>query len=74
MASLVLKPSCFGLGSRISRQALAFAKEDERIAYVTFLLPPSRQKLAALKRLGAEFVEDVNYEGARFLKFRLDTQ
>jgi len=71
---LVLKPSAFGLGQRVTRKAITFARADNRIAYVTFLLPPSRRKLAALARLGAGFVEEIDYEGARFLKYRLDTE
>ncbi|NIZ59931.1 GNAT family N-acetyltransferase [Sedimentitalea sp. CY04] len=71
---LVLKPDCFGLGIRISKKALEFAAADARIPYVTFLLPPSRKKLGALSRLGAEHVGDVTYDGAKFLKYRLDTE
>lgn len=70
---LVLKPEYFGLGARISRKALAFARGDERIPYVTFLLPPSRRNLRGLERLGAEFVERTEHDGAAFLKYRLDT-
>lgn len=70
---LVLKPDCFGLGIRISKKALKFATADARIPYVTFLLPPSRKKLGALSRLGAERVGDITYDGAKFLKYRLDT-
>lgn len=70
---LVLKPSCFGIGRRITRLALAFAIADERIPYVTFLLPPSRKRLGALWRLGAAFVCEVDYDGARFLKYCLVT-
>lgn len=70
---LVLKPDAFGLGVRISRKALAFAVADERIPFVTFLLPPSRTRLGALARLGAEFVGEVEHEGAVFLKYRLET-
>lgn len=70
---LVLKPECFGLGARISRKALQFARADERIPYVTFLLPPSRRNLRGLERLGAEFVEMTEHDGATFLKYRLDT-
>jgi RimJ/RimL family protein N-acetyltransferase len=71
---LVLKPEVFGLGLQITKKALAFAKEDERIPYVTFLLPPSRKNLGALKRFGAEFAGEIEYDGARFRKYRLDTQ
>lgn len=70
---LVLKPDCFGLGTRISRKAIDFAIADERIPFVTFLLPPSRKNLGALRRLGAELVGEVDYDGAAFLKYRLET-
>lgn len=70
---LVLKPDFFGLGARISRKAIDFAIADERIPFVTILLPPSRQKFGALARLGAKFVETVEYKGVQFLKYRLDT-
>ncbi|MEQ9813522.1 MAG: hypothetical protein RLO50_12155 [Azospirillaceae bacterium] len=69
---LVLKPDRFGLGMRITRQAFAFAREEARIPYVTFLLPPSRRHLGGLDRLGARPVGEVDYDGSRFLKFRLD--
>jgi hypothetical protein len=71
---LVLKPDCFGLGLRITRKAIDFAKVDERIPFVTFLLPPSRTHLGGLTRLGARFVGEVEHDGAQFLKYRLDTQ
>ncbi|MGI9410554.1 MAG: GNAT family N-acetyltransferase [Hyphomicrobiaceae bacterium] len=70
---LVLKPSCFGLGFRIARRALAFAVADERIPYVTLLLPPSRKKIRVVSRLGAEPVGAIHHEGAWFLKYRVDT-
>jgi hypothetical protein len=70
---LVLKPEVFGLGHRIARKALAFAASDPRIPYVTFLLPPSRRNLGALKRLGADYIATIDYAGAAFLKYRLDT-
>lgn len=70
---LVLKPGAFGLGAAITRKALDFARADERIAYVTFLLAPSRKNLGALKRAGAAYVGEIAYEGERFKKFRLET-
>lgn len=71
---LVLKPDCFGLGARISKKAMDFAVTDERIPFVTFLLPPSRRKLGAIGRLGARFVDEVEHDGVKFLKFRKDTE
>lgn len=70
---LVLKPEKFGLGPRIARMALRFASADDRIPFVTFLLPPSRRNLGALRRLGALFVGETQYSGADFLKFRINT-
>ena len=71
---LVLKPDAFGLGTRISRKAIEFAVNDERIPFVTFLLPPSRKNLGALDRLGARRVDEIEYEWATFLKYRLETE
>ncbi len=70
---LVLRPEHFGLGLRITAQALEFARSDPRIGAVTFLLAPSRKHLRALERLGAKAIGEVDYEGTRFLKFELDT-
>lgn len=70
---LVLRPESFGLGARISRKAIEFALADDRIPFVTFLLPPSRKNLGALTRLGATFVDEIEYDGSTFLKYRLET-
>jgi hypothetical protein len=71
---LVLKPEAFGLGMRISKKLIDFAIADERIPFVIFLLPPSRKNLGGLARLGAKFVDEIDYSGAKFLKYRLDTK
>ncbi len=71
---LVLRPDAFGLGRQVSRKAIDFAVADERIPYVTFLLPPSRKNLGALGRLGADHVGEVEYDGEKFVKFRLTTE
>lgn len=70
---LVLRSDRFGLGVKIAKKALDFAHNDARIPYVTFLLPPSRRHLGALRRMGAGQVGETLYEGNRFLKFRLET-
>jgi len=70
---LVLKPSCFGWGLPIVRKAMEFARQDDRIPFVTFLLPLSRTRQGALTRLGARFVAKVEYQGEAFLKYRLNT-
>lgn len=69
--ALVLRPEAFGLGLRVTKQALAWARAVGRLESVTFLLPPSRRHLGALARMGAEAEGEVSYAGARFLKFRL---
>jgi len=70
---LVLRPDRFGRGMEITRKALDFARSDPRIPYVTFLLPPSRTRLGALSRMGAERAGEVEIDGKVFLRFRLDT-
>lgn len=70
---LVLRPDRFGLGPRIAKAALDFAKREAKIPFVTFLVPPSRRNLGALERLGARFLGEVDYAGATFRKYRLDT-
>ncbi len=71
---LVLRPDAFGLGTRITRKAIEFAVADERIPFVTFLLPPSRRNLGALERFGARRVGKTEYDGATFLKYKLETE
>ncbi|WP_371808762.1 hypothetical protein [Ruegeria sp. HKCCD4884] len=71
---LVLRPEAFGLGRRITRKAIEFAIADDRIPFVTFLLPPSRKNLGALRRLCARQIDEVKYDGETFLKFRLETE
>ena len=71
---LVLEPNHFGLGMRVTRKAVAFAKADQRIPYVTFLLALSRRHSRGLERLGAQLVGEIEYGGASFLKYRLETQ
>ncbi|MEE9429332.1 MAG: GNAT family N-acetyltransferase [Paracoccaceae bacterium] len=71
---LVLKPNSFGLGMPITRKAIQFAVADQRIPYITFLLPQSRKNLGGLTRLGATFVNKITYEGTQFLKYRLNTE
>ena len=68
---LVLRPADFGLGGRITRKALDFARADPRIGQVSFLLAPSRRALGALRRLGAEPAGQVTHAGAQFRKYRL---
>ena len=70
---LVLRPDRFGVGLPIARACLEWAARDPRIPFVTFLLPPSRTRLSALRRIGATEIEPVTYDGEVFRKFRLDT-
>ena len=70
---LVLKPEAFGLGTRILKMAIEFAIADDRIPFVTFLLSPSHRNPRALERFGVRFIDETEYEGAKFLKYRLET-
>jgi len=70
---LVLKGDSFGIGMRVAKAALDMARNDDRIPFVTFLLPPTRTRLGVFHRLGASFVGEICYEEQRFLKFKLET-
>lgn len=70
---LVLTPQAFGLGMRITHQALDFARTDPRIPRVTFLLPRSRKGANLLRRIGAQEVEEVDHDGQRFVRYVLET-
>ncbi|MBB96040.1 MAG: GNAT family N-acetyltransferase [Rhodobacteraceae bacterium] len=70
---LVLTGDAFGLGQAITARALDFARADPRIPYITFLLPPSRRHLGALRRLGAHPAGEATHGGETFLKFQLET-
>ncbi|MCB1424344.1 MAG: GNAT family N-acetyltransferase [Brucellaceae bacterium] len=69
---LVLKPDFYGLGRRITREALAFARSRPDMTVVTFLLAPSRRSLRAMERLGARADGETMHAGTRFIRFRLD--
>lgn len=70
---LVLKPSRFGLGPQIARKAIDFARQDERIGYLVFLLAPTRRSVGALRRIGARALGETRFADQVFLKYRLDT-
>lgn len=70
---LVLSAAHFGAGMAITLQALAFARSQPQIPFVTFLLPPSRPRLRGLERLGARPAGRVSYDGQTFVKFALET-
>ncbi len=71
---LVLSPTAFGCGLSLTQEFLKQARKDDRIPYVTFLLPPSRRKLSALRKLGAEDIGTVTYDGQEFRKFKIETK
>ena len=70
---LVLLPAHWGMGGVLFRQMVNWAS-TRNLPDVTILLPPSRTRLGGLRRLG--FVPDgeVDYNGERFLRFRLRWQ
>jgi len=68
---LVLTPEAFGLGRAVFLKALEFARHDERIEVISFLLAPSRRSLSALTRYGAVYVKEDDHAGQRFLRYEL---
>ena len=68
---LVLTPEAFGLGRSVFLKALDFARHDERIEVISFLLAPSRRSLSALTRYGAVYAGEDDHAGQRFLRYEL---
>ena len=68
---LVLTPDAFGLGRQVFLKALDFARTDDRIDVISFLLAPSRTSLSALTRYGAVFAGEDEHAGQRFLRYEL---
>ena len=67
---LVLLPGFWGHGARIFAEMVRRGREM-KLANVTIMLPPSRVRMKGLARLGFEPAGDIEYDGHRFLKFRL---
>lgn len=68
--ALVLKPEFFGFGKQVF-DALVESRHSLGIDAIYILLPDSRRKLAAIRRLG--FIHDgsVEYDGHPFQKYKL---
>ncbi|MEO0409530.1 MAG: GNAT family N-acetyltransferase, partial [Cyanobacteria bacterium P01_A01_bin.135] len=68
---LVLSQKYWGAGSALYRRILAYAFEELCINSVTALLPPSRTKVSALRRLGFREDGEITIQGQRFIRYRL---
>lgn len=67
---LVMLPEFWGHGATLFREFVALGRKM-RLENVTILLPPSRVRLKGLVRLGFQPAGEIDYDGHRFLKFRL---
>lgn len=68
---LVLRRSHWGAGRALYRRVLEFAFEELGLDSVIALLPPSRTRVSALRRLGFEEDGEVVIGGECFNRFRL---
>ena len=69
---LVLLPPYWGHGAAIYAELVGRGFRDLGLPSITILLPPSRPGLKAPARLGFRLDGEVDYDGHRFLRFRLD--
>lgn len=67
---LVLHPRFWGLGPALVLEILRRAFEEMGCDSVTILLPPSRTRIRALKRIGFERDGSVASGGERFARYR----
>ena len=68
---LVLRRKHWGAGPVLFRRILAYAFEELDVDSVIALLPPSRTRVAALRRLGFREEGEILIEGQRFVRHRL---
>jgi RimJ/RimL family protein N-acetyltransferase len=66
----VLHPRFWGLGLRLTREILRQAFEEMNRESVIVLLPPSRARVRALKRMGFEADGETLVGGERFIRYR----
>ncbi len=69
--ALVLQPDHWGLGPPIGRKIIAEAFDRWHFNSITALLPPSRTREGAMKRLGFRPDGELDLHGERFLRYRL---
>lgn len=67
---VVLHPRFWGLGYRLAREILRRAFVDLGHESVIVLLPPSRTRVRALKRMGFEEDGEIVLGGERFIRYR----
>ncbi len=68
---LVLRPSYWGAGRVLYERIIAYAFGELGLGSVIALLPPSRKRVAGMRRLGFCRDGEVILEGERFLRYRL---
>ena len=68
---LVLHPDHWGKGKALYQEVIRRAFGEMGFEYVTILLPPTRTKLAAIRRLGFHREGQVDVGGSSFMRFKL---
>ncbi|MFG6102546.1 N-acetyltransferase [Leptolyngbyaceae cyanobacterium CCMR0082] len=68
---LVLNQKYWGAGPALYRRILKHAFEELCVDSVTALLPPSRKRVAALRRLGFHKDGEIVIQDQRFIRYRL---
>ncbi|MDR0218793.1 MAG: GNAT family N-acetyltransferase [Enterobacteriaceae bacterium] len=69
--ALVLHPDYWGTGKIIYDEIVRRAFDEMHLETITILLPPSRTRIKGIFRLGFKPDGEVEYDGVRFLRFRL---
>ena len=69
--ALVLHPTYWGLGYAVYQEIIRRAFMEMGLPSVTILLPPTRTRIKGLSRLGFQPDGQVDYDGERFVRYRL---
>ncbi|MEO1393333.1 MAG: GNAT family N-acetyltransferase [Cyanobacteria bacterium J06634_5] len=68
---LVLSQKYWGAGPALYRRILTYAFEELCVDSVTALLPPSRTRVSAMRRLGFRKDGEIEIQDQRFIRYRL---
>lgn len=69
--ALVLNRKYWGAGPTLYRRMVTYAFEDLCVDSITALLPPSRTRVSALRRLGFHKDGEIMIQAQRFIRYRL---
>jgi len=70
--ALVLHPNYWGIGKKIYKEIVKRAFDSMNLKSITVLFPPTRTRVKGLLRLGFKKDSELEVNGERFIRYRID--